>query len=162
MTKDNRINEELARISELFLDVDANKVAILQPLIQNAAFMRITLEDLQEHIVEEGPVERYQNGNNQFGMKQSAAVQTYNSLIKNYNQVIKALAEYVPKVKTVYAAPAPWERPEPEYDEEKAFAKFQRDLEDQYARDQKAREEIERASRMQHEQWARENRVIKD
>ena len=58
--------------------------------------MGVTLEDLQEIIAEQGPVEAYQNGANQYGMKQSAALQSYNTLIKNYATVLKNLATWLP------------------------------------------------------------------
>lgn len=96
INKENRISEELKRISQYFEKVDANQRAIVSPLLQNAAFMKVTLEDLQEVIKKEGVTEEYQNGANQRGVKQSAALQSYNSLIKNYASVIKTLSQLLP------------------------------------------------------------------
>lgn len=96
-TKDQRINEELARISRYFETVAENQRAIVKPLLQNAAFMKVTLEDLQEIINAEGVTEIYQNGANQRGVKQSATLQSYNSLIKNYASVVKTLSQLLPK-----------------------------------------------------------------
>ncbi len=93
---ENRIKTELERISVFFEDLDENKRAIILPLIQNAAFMKATLEDLQEIIVKEGPVEFYQNGANQKGKKPSSTLQSYNALIKNYASVIKTLSAMLP------------------------------------------------------------------
>ena len=59
--------------------------------------MKVTLEDLQRIINEEGVTETYQNGANQRGIKQSATLQSYNSLIKNYASVIKTLSQLLPK-----------------------------------------------------------------
>lgn len=95
-TKETRINKELTRISLFFEEVDANQKAIVAPLLQNAAFMKVTLEDLKEVINTEGVTEEYQNGANQRGVKQSAALQSYNSLIKNYASVIKTLSQLLP------------------------------------------------------------------
>ena len=103
-SKEARIKDELNRISAFFEDADGNQRAIVTPLIQNAAFMKVTLEDLQEIINAEGVTDEYQNGANQRGIKQSATLQSYNSLIKNYASVIKALSQIVPpekKEKTV-------------------------------------------------------------
>ena len=91
-----RIKNEFDRIFIFYQDSDENERAILLPLIQNAAFMRITLEDLQELIQRDGAVEFYQNGANQSGMKQSAALQSYNAMIKNYSSVVKSLCSYLP------------------------------------------------------------------
>lgn len=96
MTKETRIKAELKRISVLFEDVADNQRAIVAPLLQNAAFMKVTLEDLQEIINREGVTDIYQNGANQKGTKQSATLQSYNSLIKNYANVTKTLAGLLP------------------------------------------------------------------
>ena len=65
-------------------------------MVRNLAFMRVTLDELQEIIIRDGVVERYQNGANQYGVKQSAALQSYNSLIKNYAAVAKTLVSFLP------------------------------------------------------------------
>ena len=93
---DSRIAAEIDRISKYFDRVSESQRAIALPLIENAAFMRIVLEDLQEIIKNEGVTESYQNGANQFGIKQSASLQSYNSLIKNYAAVIKTLDKMLP------------------------------------------------------------------
>ena len=96
--KEKRITAELARISKPFEKVDANQKTVIAPLLQNAAFMKVTLEELQEIINAEGVTEVYQNGANQRGTKQSATLQSYNSLIKNYTTAIKTLAQLLPPV----------------------------------------------------------------
>ena len=96
LTIKDRINSEFDRIIGFFEDLNFNDREVLLPLIQNAAFMRITLEDLQELIQRDGVVEVYRNGENQYGTKQSAALQSYNSLIKNYSAVIKSLKDSLP------------------------------------------------------------------
>lgn len=95
--KEERIKTELERISKHFENVNESQRAIVTPLLQNAAFMKVTLEDLQRIINEEGVTETYQNGANQRGIKQSATLQSYNSLIKNYASVIKTLSQLLPK-----------------------------------------------------------------
>ena len=97
MDRDKRIAQELARISVHFKRVDANQRAMIEPLLQNAAFMAITLQDLQKIINSEGATDEYCNGANQYGEKPSASLQAYNSMIKNYAGVIKALSQLLPK-----------------------------------------------------------------
>lgn len=94
--KNKKIKEELDRIKIYFEDLDESKKAVVKPLLQNAAFMKVTLEDLQELINSEGVIDTYQNGANQSGTKQSATLQSYNSLIKNYASVIKTLYGLLP------------------------------------------------------------------
>ena len=95
-TLKNRIKKEFDRIIVFFEDMNSNEREVLLPLIQNAAFMRVTLENLQDLIQSDGVVDVYMNGENQYGTKQSAALQSYNSLIKNYSAIIKSLKESLP------------------------------------------------------------------
>lgn len=133
-TKEKRIKAELNRIKEKFSDADANQKAIVAPLMQNAAFMKVTLEDLQEIINLEGVTDSYQNGANQHGIKQSATLQSYNSLIKNYTAVIKALSKLLPPEKKEPARPwqprekTPEEIAEEERKEAEHIAKINADI----------------------------------
>lgn len=105
LSQEKRISEEFSRISSFFEELREGEKAVVFPLLQNAAFMRITLDDLQEIISQQGCVEAYQNGANQKGLKQSAALQSYNALIKNYTTVIKKLFDLLPPEKR----PSPYE-----------------------------------------------------
>lgn len=105
--RNKRIKAEFDRIIVYFEDLDENEKAVLLPLIQNAAFMRVTLEDLQELIKRDGVIDYYQNGANQSGLKQSAALQSYNLLIKNYASVIKSLGGFLPYKQTKLPALQP-------------------------------------------------------
>lgn len=121
-SKEQRIKTELDRLEILFEKVDENKKTILASLLQNAAFMRITLEDLQEIINAEGVTDEYQNGANQRGIKQSATLQGYNALIKNYTIVIKALIQLLPPEERKTASIHEWhprEKTPEEWEEER-------------------------------------------
>ena len=94
--KETRIKDELARLSDIYKVLPPNTLAIVMPLLENAAFMKVTLDDLQEVINANGCSDDYQNGANQFGKKASADLQAYNSLIKNYNTVSDRLEKLLP------------------------------------------------------------------
>lgn len=95
-SKDKRIKAEIERLSTLFEKAAENQRNIIAPLIQNSAFMRVTLEDLQEIINRDGVIDEYRNGATQYGTKQSATLQSYNALIKNYTTVQKQLLQLLP------------------------------------------------------------------
>lgn len=97
--KETRIKEEYDRLLEIYRDLAENKMQIVRPLIQNAAFMKVTLEDLQVSINKNGCSEEYKNGENQYGKKAAADLQAYNSLIKNYNTVSDRLEKMLPPEK---------------------------------------------------------------
>lgn len=94
--KDERIKREEDQIKKIFEAVPEKTRTVLDPLLQNYAFMKVTLEDLQEDIIQNGITETYQNGNNQSGQKENSKLKTYNRLIKNFESVTKTLMKYVP------------------------------------------------------------------
>ena len=55
------------------------------------------LEELREHIKENGWSEEYKNGANQFGKKTSTEADMYVKVQKAYSAVIKQLTDYLPK-----------------------------------------------------------------
>ena len=84
-------------MKELFSAMPENELMFCDPLLQNAAFMKVTLEDLQKAINENGVTDSYQNGANQSGTKASADLQAYNSLAKVYNALMDKLSAKLPK-----------------------------------------------------------------
>lgn len=87
--------------------------------MKNAAFMTVELENLQETIAAEGATDDYKNGANQYGRKISAALQSYNSLLKNYTAVIKALLTILPPGERPEAAAALQPQPRTDYETQK-------------------------------------------
>lgn len=73
-------------------------------LIDNAAFMAASLEELRMIINVKGYTEVYQNGENQKGIKKSAEVDIYNNLSKNYMSIMKQLLDLLPKTEALAAA----------------------------------------------------------
>ena len=94
---DEKVKEEYNRLNTIFKGITAGKKETVEGLIQNAAFMRIVLDDLQAEIKEKGYSDIYQNGANQKGTKTAAPLQAYNTTIKNYNAVIKQLVSLLPE-----------------------------------------------------------------
>lgn len=97
MDKDSRIEEEKKKLNRQFSKMDKRTKKIVTSLIENAAFMIVTLEDLQASINRNGVVSEYQNGENQWGTKKSPEVEIYNTMIKNHMSIMKQLTELVPK-----------------------------------------------------------------
>lgn len=95
--KNKLIKKEMLRLKKIFKDLEKDKWDTAISLIKNAAFMSVTLEDLQETINREGAVSEYQNGENQWGTKKSPEVEIYNTMIKNHMTIIKQLSDLLPK-----------------------------------------------------------------
>jgi len=101
IAKDLEIKKEIKKISILFKDLDKNVKKTVESLIQNAAFMAVTLRDLQSTLNENGMITEYQNGENQWGTKKSPEVEIYNAMVKNYITAMKSLNDFLPKEKEV-------------------------------------------------------------
>ncbi|EPR12489.1 hypothetical protein [Ruminiclostridium papyrosolvens] len=97
LSKVERISDEVKRLNRQFTKIDSKTKKIVKSLIENAAFMTITLEDLWDAINTNGCVCEYQNGENQWGTKKSPEVEIYNTMIKNHSTVIKLLTDMIPK-----------------------------------------------------------------
>lgn len=90
------IKLEVERISNMFENMSPERKELARPLIENAAFLSVTLEELRQDINENGIKEQYQNGVNQAGFKDSVETKTYNSLLKTYISIIKQLSDMLP------------------------------------------------------------------
>ena len=80
----------------VFKDLEPNKLKTCAALIDRAAFLTISLEDLEAELNENGWTETYTNGRNQEGIKKAAAAEAHISLTKNLTAIMKQLLELVP------------------------------------------------------------------
>jgi hypothetical protein len=96
LTKEERIKKEQRRLTRIFKNMPIGRKDTVQSLIANAAFMAVTLEDLQETITRDGVISEYQNGENQWGTKKSPEVDVHIAMTKNHIAVIKQLCDLLP------------------------------------------------------------------
>ena len=64
--------------------------------MKRAAFIRVSIEELEEQINRDGWTEEYQNGTAQRGVKRSAAADAHIALTKNLTAITKQLLDIVP------------------------------------------------------------------
>ncbi len=96
-SKEERVSATVKKMRKMIVGMDKDHREIVESLIENAAFMCETLRDLQKEIDENGVVEEYRNGANQYGYKTSSVVVAYNQMIKNYNQTCRQIMDIVGK-----------------------------------------------------------------
>lgn len=96
MSREERIEQEIQRLEDVFDNVDPDKKEAAQGLIEEAAFMRITLQNLKDNINENGTVDIMPQGEYSI-RRQSPEVQTYNTMIQRYNTTYKELLNLLPK-----------------------------------------------------------------
>lgn len=99
--KNKKIRKETQKLKKLFKDLPDNKKKMAEKLIENASFMSITLDELKEDIKIYGVKETYVNGKDQFGFKESIESKTYNTMVKNYMNIIKQLNDMLPEEKKI-------------------------------------------------------------
>lgn len=97
LNKEEWIKKEEERLNNIFKDIDEKKKMTVQSLISSAAFMAISIKELEGIINVKGYTEEYQNGANQRGIKKCSEVEIYNIMIKNHMNCIKQLTDLLPK-----------------------------------------------------------------
>ncbi len=97
ITREARVKKEFLRLKRIFKDIPKDVMDTHISLLENAAFMTITLQDLQRTITDKGVISEYQNGENQWGTKKSPEVEIYNTMVKNHASIIKQIAENLPE-----------------------------------------------------------------
>lgn len=99
LSKEEKTKKEIARLKKIFADLEKNKLNTVNSLIENAAFMSVTLAELQKIITENGCVIEYKNGEKQSGTKKSPEVEIHIAMTKNHAAVIRQLVDLVPPEK---------------------------------------------------------------
>ncbi len=95
--KKKKIKQQKNKLTKIFKQLDRNTLSLVQNLINEVAFMSVTLEENRAYIEEHGVKELYMNGKGQFGYKESVESKNYNAMIKNYTNVVKQLVDFLPK-----------------------------------------------------------------
>jgi hypothetical protein len=98
ISKNERIFKEEKRLRRIYKKVDKDKKAIIDGLIQRAAYMRITLEDYEKDLDDKGYVEMFTQSEKMDPYERERPVaRLYNTMNKNYQSIIKQLTDLVPK-----------------------------------------------------------------
>lgn len=87
MSKIENIKLEYERLRSLFLSVDPTKAELVDNLINEAAFMKVQLDNLQQQIRKYGAVQISSKGT----QRQTEAAKYYTKLVNSYGTVIKTL-----------------------------------------------------------------------
>lgn len=88
---DEAVRMEYDRLIKLLKTAPKEKISLARKLISRAAFLAVTIDELERDISENGYEQEYQNGEFQRGMKKSAAAELHVSYTKNLLAVMKQL-----------------------------------------------------------------------
>lgn len=98
LTKNERISAEEKRLRRIYKNIDKDNKAIIDGIIQRAAYMRVTLEDYEKDLDDNGYVEMFSQSEKTDPYERERPVaRLYNTMNKNYQSIIKQLSDLVPK-----------------------------------------------------------------
>lgn len=93
-----RVTAEEKRLRKTYEKLQKDQMVIADGLIRRAAFMRVTLEDYEADLYLNGSVEMFSQTDKAAPYERERPVaRLYNSLNKNYQSIIKQLADMLPK-----------------------------------------------------------------
>lgn len=86
----------LSEMKQIYHNLSPEKRIVCFGMLEEAAFLKETLSKLREEINKEGYTDEYKNGENQYGRKVSATLQSYNATLKNYYVLMEKLMRMFP------------------------------------------------------------------
>jgi hypothetical protein len=100
LTKAERILKEDKRLRKIYKDIAIDRMGLIDGLISRAAYMRITLEDYEIDLDKNGYYELFtQSEKTDPYERERPAARLYNSMNKNYQNIIKQLTDLLPDEK---------------------------------------------------------------
>lgn len=96
---DEFIEIEIKRLTELLREngVSERRIKVLEPVIQNTAFMKAKLDETRELINDTSVVIPYDNGGGQKGLRENPIFKGYESLWKSYMQGMQKIIDAMPQ-----------------------------------------------------------------
>lgn len=95
--RESDIKREVDRITKNFSKIDGKKRAIIRGLIERAAFMRVSLDDLENDLNNNGFTEQFSQGDHEPYERKRPTAELYNTMNANYQKIIKQLTDLVPR-----------------------------------------------------------------
>ena len=94
--KDKLVKREINRLTKLFADIERNRRLTAKGMIEEAAYMRITLQELKKEIDKEGPIDEMSQGDYSI-LREHPALKSYNTMVQRYTNIIDKLTSLHPK-----------------------------------------------------------------
>lgn len=100
-----RQKKEQNRINRIYKKLPKERFEIAKKLIERAAYMAISLEEMEEKMNADGLIVTMPQGNYEI-KRAHPLLQPYNAMVKNYNAIIKQLNDLAPDSETEKAGQA--------------------------------------------------------
>ncbi|MDO5715750.1 MAG: hypothetical protein Q4P25_04165 [Tissierellia bacterium] len=95
-SKEKLVKNEIARLTKLYKDIEKTRRLTAKNLIEEAAYMKATLQELKIAIDENGPIDIMPQGDYSI-LREHPALKSYNTMVQRYSGVIKQLIDLLPK-----------------------------------------------------------------
>ena len=100
ITKKTKISKENKRLRERYQSLPTDTLDIIDGLIDRAAYMRVTIDEMEEDIDTKGRVEMFSQSEYQEPYeRERPVVKQYIQMSKNYQSIIRQLDDKLPKVR---------------------------------------------------------------
>ncbi|WP_339110769.1 hypothetical protein WIS39_19990 (plasmid) [Clostridioides difficile] len=95
LEKEKKIKQEVSRLKKNYKDLEKEKNKILDGLVNEAAFLKISLEETREILIREGLTEIFKQGKQEFE-RERLQVKIYLNFMKLYTSVMRQLIDIIP------------------------------------------------------------------
>lgn len=97
LEKEKKIRQEKNRIAKIYKNINMDKdiTKVLDGLISDAAFMRVSLEEVKQKLIKEGMMEKFVNGSQEF-MRERPEAKLFLNFMKQYSNTMKQLIDLMP------------------------------------------------------------------
>ena len=92
---EKNIKQEINRIKKLYKDFPKEKSKVLEGLINESAFIKVSLEELRDNLLKNGFTEVFEQGEQRFN-RERPEVKIYTTFIQRYSNVMKQLIDLLP------------------------------------------------------------------
>lgn len=96
-TKEDRVNAEQKRLTGIYKTIEEKRRMTVRGLIERAAYMLVTLQDLEKDLDENGIWEMFSQGDQEPYERKRPAADFYNQINNSYQKIIKQLSDLLPK-----------------------------------------------------------------
>lgn len=91
----DRQKKEVSRLKKIYKNLPEDRRNVTEKLIERAAYMLITLQDIEQKINTDGLLVEMPQGNYTIE-RAHPLLSTYNAMVKNYASVVKQMNELLP------------------------------------------------------------------
>lgn len=95
--KEKEIKKEKSRLIKIYTGISDKKKRTIVGLIERAAFMRVSLAELEDDINENGFTEPFSQGDQEPYLRKRPTADLYNTMNTSYQKIIKQLTDLLPK-----------------------------------------------------------------